>query len=254
MDKPLHYINLLEGAREAAIKEIAADDEMYNTGKDWYFSVGLDALRAILNILSLASIKSVDSILDLPCGHGRVARYLRAVFPSAEMTFCDINRSGVDYCAKTFCGSAVYSDIELERVDLGRKFDLIWVGSLFTHIDFRRYKAWIEFLCRQLTPNGVLVITLHGPGAIQFVTKYPMLRPDGWNEILSQYLLTGFGYADYDRHNPQGYGVSLGRVSKTMEIVEQIPGVRLISYIERGWGDNHDVMAIQKYDRLKPWP
>ena len=28
---------MLEGAEEAAIKQIAEDDEMYNTGKEWVF-------------------------------------------------------------------------------------------------------------------------------------------------------------------------------------------------------------------------
>ena len=54
--------------------------------------------------------------------------------------------------------------------------------------------------------------------------------------------------------NLEGYGISLGKVSKTAEIVENIPGIRLLLYTERGWGDNHDVIAIQKYDRSKPWP
>jgi trans-aconitate methyltransferase len=250
----MHYINLLETAQETAIKEIAADDEMYNTGKEWYFSVGIDGLRAILSVLTLAKLKSVNSVLDLPCGHGRVGRYLRAAFPAAEMTFCDVNRSGVDYCSKTFSGRGVYSQVELEKVDLGQRFDLIWVGSLFTHIDYRRYKSWMAYLCDQLAPNGVLVITLHGPGAIQFANKYPMLQEEDWNSIQSQYLLTGFGYADYSRQTPQGYGISLGKVSKTAEVVENISEVRLLSYTERGWGDNHDVIAIQKYDRLKAWP
>ena len=249
----MHYITLLDGARDAAIKEIAEDDEMYNTGKDWYFSVGLDGLRAILNVLTLGNVRSVVSILDLPCGHGRVGRYLRSAFPKAEMTFCDVNRSGVDYCARTFSGTGVYSRTELGQVDLGRKFDLIWVGSLFTHIDYRRYKNWMEFLAGQLAPNGVLVVTLHGPGAIQFATKYPMMNQERWNSVLSQYLLTGFGYADYGTEDLEGYGISLGKVSKTAEIVENIPGVRLLSYTERGWGDNHDVVAIQKYDRMKSW-
>ena len=179
MEDLLNYTTMLEGAEEAAIKQIAEDDEMYNTGKEWYFSVGFDGLRAILNVLQIGNVRSIGNILDLPCGHGRVGRYLRSAFPDAEMTFCDVNRSGVDYCAQTFSGRGIYSQIELEQVDLGRKFDLIWVGSLFTHIDYRRYKHWMEFLAGQLAPNGVLVVTLHGPGAIQFASKYPMLESRG---------------------------------------------------------------------------
>ena len=111
----------------------------------------------------------------------------------------------------------------------------------------------MEFLTGQLASNGVLVVTLHGPGAIQFASKYPMLiKRVGTPSCRKSF--TGFGYADYGTKDLTGYGISLGKVSKTTEIVENIPGVRLLSYTERGWGDNHDVIAIQKYGRRKPWP
>src|ERR1700730_2021253 len=97
------------GERAEIRRTIAPDDEMYNTGPDWYFSVGESGLSCILQALACAHTPVVTSILDLPCGHGRVARYLRAAFPVASLTFSDINRSCVDFCAREFDGRGVYS-------------------------------------------------------------------------------------------------------------------------------------------------
>src|SRR5262245_3795498 len=84
------------------IRDLAPDDDMYLKGPDWYFSVGEDAARYILTALSISRLAAVQSILDLPCGHGRVTRHLRAMFPSATIACGDVDRSGVDFCARTF--------------------------------------------------------------------------------------------------------------------------------------------------------
>lgn len=49
------------------------------------------------------------------------------------------------------------------------------------------------------------------------------------------------------------YGISLSSASRIVSMVMKIPGVRLLSYTERGWGHNHDVLVISNTDRLQPW-
>ena len=41
-------------------------------------------------------------ILDMPCGHGRVTRVLRARFPDAAITVCDIDRDGAGFASDRF--------------------------------------------------------------------------------------------------------------------------------------------------------
>src|ERR1700741_2605589 len=89
--------------------EIHPADQMWNTGQEWYFSVGESALRVLRLAVAASWLPDVRSILDLPCGHGRVARYLRAVYPKAELYFCDLDQSGVEFCANTFVGSGIFS-------------------------------------------------------------------------------------------------------------------------------------------------
>jgi hypothetical protein len=62
------------------IRDIHPDDHMWTTGKDWYFSVGQNALNVICRAINLSWLGKVSNILDLPCGHGSVARYLRYGF------------------------------------------------------------------------------------------------------------------------------------------------------------------------------
>jgi SAM-dependent methyltransferase len=255
---------------------------MWLLGPDWYFVVGESAMLAILRALAIGSLQKVETILDLPCGHGREARYLCAAFPEASFTFCDINRAGVDFCTKTFGGHGVYSEPDLTQVQLPGPFDVIWVGSLFTHVDQRRTYEWMKFLCGCLSDNGVLVATFHGRWTIELQRKDGAIDRDPWRRILRDFEQTGYGYAGdgipirgsgkiihFADSVPGGrtlaqrflklferardWGVSVSKPEKIIEIAGNIPGVRILSYSERGWADNHDVLAVARTDRFKPW-
>ena len=156
--------------------EIHPNDVMYNTGKKHYSSVGESGLMCVLSGLSQSWRLQVERILDLPCGHGRVARHLRAAFPDACMFFSDLDHEGVDFCSKTFQGTPVYSQPDLTKVDLPSDLDVIWVGSLFTHLDAERTLAWLRHLFGALRPHGILVATFHG----LFVhSRLPTHKPGG---------------------------------------------------------------------------
>src|SRR4051812_24162879 len=97
---------------DGVIRTIAPNDWMTDKVKpENYFIAGRSALKAILVSLEAARVDpaSVTRILDLPCGHGRVLRHLRAGFPAAEIAACDIDRDGVDFCARTFGATPIYS-------------------------------------------------------------------------------------------------------------------------------------------------
>ncbi len=226
---------------------------MWLTGKEWYFAVGESGLKSIKMGVALSWLQNVTSILDLPCGHGRVARYLRAAYPEAKMFFCDLEKSGVDFCTQHFGGKAVYSQPELTEVALPT-VDLIWVGSLFTHIDLDRTKRWLAYLARHLSPQGVLVATFHGHWTRKYHEEIlPIIDAGSWDLIMKSYGETGFGYAPYGTPGMMDYGISLTRPGVVCDIISGIPGVRLIGYTERGWADNHDVVAITKNDRFQNW-
>jgi trans-aconitate methyltransferase len=237
--------------RQEISQVLHRDDEMYNTGPGHYFAVGHSAIQVIARGLALSWLSHVRSILDLPCGHGRVARHLKAAFPDAQLTFCDLDKSGVDFCAETFGGTGLYSKTDLAQVELP-KSDLIWVGSLFTHVDRLRTLTWLHYLARHLNPYGLLIATFHGTFFHEMYKATGVSNVD-WRSLVSQWEKTGFGYVRYPGHGSDNYGVSLSKASAIMDMATSIPETRVLSYGERAWSDNHDVLILTKNDRLKPF-
>ena len=47
-----------------------------------------------------------------------------------------------------------------------RRFDVIFVASLFSHLPERRFVPWLRWLYRRLAPGGVLVVSTHGPESL----------------------------------------------------------------------------------------
>ena len=69
---------------------VSRQDEMWAIDAGGYFAVGRSALECVLTALLHSRLPIATSILDFGCGHGRVARDLRAAFPDAAITFSDV--------------------------------------------------------------------------------------------------------------------------------------------------------------------
>ena len=96
-----------------------------------------------------------ERILDLPSGHGRALRYLQAEYPEADLTACDIIRGAVEFCAETFGATPVYGKEDPADIELGT-YDLIWCGSLVTHVDAPRWDDFLDLFENALEPGGLL--------------------------------------------------------------------------------------------------
>src|SRR5438034_380941 len=77
--------DLLEATRVPMVEEIAPEDRMYRYNPGYYFQAGRDALRCIRLAMIAGQVDSPRRILDLPCGHGRILRALKAGFSVAEL-------------------------------------------------------------------------------------------------------------------------------------------------------------------------
>ena len=230
---------------------VSKADTMLAMDDGHYLSVGQSALsitgRALGNM-------EPASILDLPCGFGRVTRALRARFPRAAITVSDLDRPGVDFSAHQFGARGAYSVQDFRELELGETYDLIWVGSLMTHLPAGATKHLLTALARHLTPNGTALITLQGPSII------PRLRETGYGlpaeaaeQVIEEFERTGFGYRDYVGGRDV-YGVSLTNdhygISLTaepwMRTALETCGLRLHGYEVRAWDDHHDVAVVRR--------
>jgi SAM-dependent methyltransferase len=229
----------------AAPSEVIAErDEMFAGSRSHYFDVGRSAMASVRGALHLAGRTACETILDLPCGHGRVMRHLTAAYPNARITACDLNRDGVDFCAKTFGATPVYSQENLEELVLAGNFDLIWCGSLLTHLEKPRWRQFLSFFAKRLTENGVLLFTTHGRLSARWIgegTYTYGLDPAALPELLADYERTGFAYAPYP--GSPNYGITLTKPSWVLEQLQEYPHLRVILLNETAWDAHQDVYA-----------
>jgi trans-aconitate methyltransferase len=229
---------------------------MYN---QWYFEVGASAIDNIVLAWISSGIDQINRVLDLPCGHGRVLRHLIKLLPDAQFDACDLDESGIAFCAETFGARPLLSNADLVQMQFDTAYDLIWVGSLFTHISHELTRAWLLHLTKFLKPRGFLVATIHGRWSEYVHKLHPYIAQERWNIILSGFRRSGYGYCDYlpeENHDylHGSYGISLAKPHTIVTDMEQIPDVRLLLYRERGWADHQDVLAIGRPSFDEPWP
>lgn len=230
------------------ITAVSPRDAMYHgLASVTYFAVGADALSLVRQSLLLAEIGEPAAVLDLPCGYGRVLRWLRAEWPEASITACDLDRDAVDFCRRAFGVQGLYSAVDLGRVDLGGPYDLVWVGSLLTHLDRDAWVPALTALAGALRPGGVLVFTTHGQEHRERVIRdrYPM-DPTDRDRLLAGWEQDGFGYADYP--DQTGYGISLSRPAWVTATVGRVAGIEQMAFWISGWNHHQDVFAYRRTD------
>ena len=168
-------------------------------------------------------------------------------YPAARLTACDLNRAGVEFCARTFDAIPVVSQVDVAKIPLEGPYDLIWCGSLLTHLPEKKWAEFLQLFQRLLLPGGFVVFTTHGRHCeTDLVTgkhRYGLADPQ-IASLLADYRRTGFGYVDYA--DSPGYGISLSLPSYVLAKFIQQPGWQLLTYHETAWDQRQDVVGLRK--------
>lgn len=240
--------NLYSADVQGISRDIAPKDNMRNGGEKHYFAVGQSALRVIKAALVSAEVhpKNVRKILDFPCGYGRVLRGLTVMFPNADITGADVLREGVDFCAETFGSTGVYANVDIHQSELDNEFDLIWCGSLLTHLHLRQWCQLIRLFRNALAPEGLMVLTVHGRRVIDRLVAG---KDYGLGQARTERMLTavgelGFAYEDYP--GQENYGISVSKPSWVLEFLGGFPRLQIVHYNEAAWDDHQDVVVCRK--------
>ncbi|MGL3110691.1 class I SAM-dependent methyltransferase [Bradyrhizobium sp. BR 1432] len=229
------------------IRDLHPNDHMFNAAvQGWtdYMGVGVSAVQIICSALLTGPAYHLEKVLDFGCGHGRVARHLRAFLPKAELYFADIDETGSRFCADTFAGNYVQSHHDFDQLDLPKDLDLIWVGSVFTHLDYGRMNKLFNALIGALRPRGTLIATFRGES--QYRRALQETDPNQrrkWKSLIDQYEAGGIGFGSYGIADDPEWGLSLSSINSVIGMGKRLPNVRLVSYSEIGWAAAHDVAA-----------
>jgi SAM-dependent methyltransferase len=103
-----------------------------------------------------------QAILDFGCGTGRLIRWLGELCPGSHICGVDIQAEHILWCKQNlqppfhFAVTTIVPHLPFED----NHFDLIYAGSVFTHID-DLVDSWLLELRRTLKPGGLLYVTIH---------------------------------------------------------------------------------------------
>ena len=124
-------------------------------------------------------------------------------------------------------------------------YDLIWVGSLITHINSIAFLDMLDALYSVLEDEGILVFTTHGRYSLERLDKYgiPGLHK---NQVIKSLRKFGYFFADYPYS--KDYGISICLPEHVLSETNKISGnkLKLLTYKYKGWDNHQDVYAFQR--------
>ncbi|MDZ4713718.1 MAG: methyltransferase domain-containing protein [bacterium] len=143
-----------------------------------YLKSGVEDTGNMFAILDKAGfeITKGKKILDFGCSSGRMLRHFKKYADDNEIWGTDVSGDHIYWCNKylnppfQFLISTFNAHLPFED----RNFDLIYSGSVFTHID-NLIEPWLLEMKRILSPNGYLYITIHDNHTIELLNKEKVL-------------------------------------------------------------------------------
>ena len=131
----------------------------YASDAQGYISTGKCHVTEMIGLLEQSGfcIGGAKRILEFGCAAGRMIRHLPEIAPDAELWGVDQNAESIRWCIENLTPAIHFATTtrvpHLPFED--RYFDLIFCGSVFTHIEDLQ-ESWLLELGRVLRPSGKL--------------------------------------------------------------------------------------------------
>jgi SAM-dependent methyltransferase len=144
-----HHVEPMEGPADALHTYLVSGDVM------------VGPLRRALEDQGRA-LAGVGSFLEFASGYGRFTRFLVTQVPPPRVTVSDISHGAVDFARATFGVDGFYSTALPTDLHHDGRYEVIFVASLFSHLNHDVWVPWLRRLYEMLTPGGLLVFSTHG--------------------------------------------------------------------------------------------
>ena len=108
-------------------------------------------------------LDELGAIYDFGCGSGRVLTRLGSA-DGARLAGSDVDDEAVGWLDANYPGVDARPNGQAPPSPFAaRSFDLVYSISVFTHLDEPSQLAWLAELQRVLRPDGLAILTTHGP-------------------------------------------------------------------------------------------
>ncbi len=153
----------------------------------------------------------------------------------------DINKGGVDFVCSTFGVRGFYSVAAPENLSHDGCYDVIFVGSLFSHLPVTIWASWLSRLYEMLSKNGVLVFSTLG------MDLYNQIAPEYRKEFETG--TEGFFFSETTNQGggnlpPDIYGTTYVSDSYVRRVVASHSLGKLIGFYPKGLSALQDVYVI----------
>jgi ubiquinone/menaquinone biosynthesis C-methylase UbiE len=205
-------------------------DEFLDSGK-----LNVATMKRILEASDFY-IKEGNRILDFGCAVGRMIRWLDDIAEQSEVWGVDVTAEHIIWCQQhlspPFYFSTVTTAPRLPFED--GYFDLIYAGSVFTHIADLA-DAWFLELKRIVRPGGRLYITVHDKHTIDLVLNHH--KPSAFKDtLLPYYKKENLGELDFDM-----FTINRGRLTVQKPMTQVFHNV---DYLRRHWGRIMNIVSV----------
>ncbi len=132
-----------------------------------YFADGWRTLSELMLLLESVQrpLLGAGSFLEFASGHGRFTRHLVKALGAERVTVSDVVPDAVAFARDTLGVPGFLSAARPEDVAWPRRYGVVFVLSLFSHLPRSSWGRWLARLVDAVEPGGLLVFTTHGTEA-----------------------------------------------------------------------------------------
>ena len=227
-----------------------------------YNRIGASVVSFIEEGLSMTgrSLADVEAFLDFGSGYGRVTRTIVQKIDPNKVSVFDVDPGATAFCAQEFNVKPINfrnpNRWDYKRVPF-EQYDVIWLGSVLTHLSKSYSKEVLTLISEILKPGGLLIFTIHGD------QTFPRLQEGYYGDhlkelapgIMYEYRETGFSFVPYQDYEigilpfefvrANDFGMTWMSQSYVDALIKKVSKERLtlLKYEPLGWDNHQDVYS-----------
>lgn len=232
---PQRFCRPLPGADEMFFKAILPNYEHDASIAAFKFTEATlrhyDTVRQIVD-QAFGGFDRLGSMLDFASGYGRLTRILLQKLRPEQIFVADIYRDAIDWQRAAFGVAGIYSAPDPAALTYAGRHDLVFVGSMFSHLPAELFHAWLARLYALLAPGGVLAFSVHDESFL----------PDG--EAMDPSGIRYFRFSESGSLDADIYGMSYVSEAFVGEAIARLPGAPSWRRHPKGAYENQDLYVV----------